>query len=696
MNKRALKRVGATPGIYKRDNTYYAGYSLYGKWTITALDAESVTEAKKARESLLAGLREGRIAQRNGARFSECFDEYQGARSLSERTREHERHLCDRHLSALVDRPVQDVTASDIAKLLRGMRDGYSPWTQVAVFRVLVGTFALATRRGIITRNPMDGLARSEKPKQRNARRVAVLDADAIAKLAHAGGSERWTAAIALAGYAGLRLGEIRALRWSDVVLDGETHQRATFVAPRRHGEGDKNGGWHAHGAAATGASARAGRLAAPLASNRPRALRFMHRGGLARLRTQSPSRARPGEGARQARGLRGGAALLALATAFVRVYSRDRPRATGNDSRSAHRARGRRVHAPRLRARPARRSDSCRGRSRAGCRSWHRGVRPGHDANLLKPSRGGCFPTPRSASRSVVLDLGQPPELTLHPRRGEARLNEPGELGIFPEDVVLDRIEQVVQLKCTDVWHHFGAVYVAPGEPLVSALFGIAVSETLRPSRHRRPRTHVENRHALDPVLQEVPAVDQFVADRRVKSDAGRRVELERFDKMSGCNEHESDAAMAACQIAASSTRARGGSGRVPMRATTAPTARGCRRVATAHSSRCRLAIRSSKCGPNHRADSHQRPTWRARGRRRPRAKRPPCRASSSSGPSMSASASSCGVRARGRLAEGAAIDGYRLALSLRRQSSNLAEHLASAATCGVPPLSLLASRCY
>ena len=215
--------MGATPGIYKRDNTYYAGYSLYGKWTITALDAESVTEAKKARESLLAGLREGRIAQRNGARFSECFDEYQGARSLSEWTREHERHLCDRHLSALVDRPVQDVTASDIAKLLRGMRDGYSPWTQVAVFRVLVGTFALATRRGIITRNPMDGLARSEKPKQRNARRVAVLDADAIAKLAHAGGSERWTAAIALAGYAGLRLGEIRALRWSDVVLDGET-----------------------------------------------------------------------------------------------------------------------------------------------------------------------------------------------------------------------------------------------------------------------------------------------------------------------------------------------------------------------------------------------------------------------------------------------------------------------------------------
>ena len=287
MNKRALKRVGATPGIYKRDNTYYAGYSLYGKWTITALDAESVTEAKKARESLLAGLREGRIAQRNGARFSECFDEYQGARSLSERTREHERHLCDRHLSALVDRPVQDVTASDIAKLLRGMRDGYSPWTQVAVFRVLVGTFALATRRGIITRNPMDGLARSEKPKQRNARRVAVLDADAIAKLAHAGGSERWTAAIALAGYAGLRLGEIRALRWSDVVLDGETISVRRSLLPDGTVKATKTEAGTRAGAAATGASARA---------RQP--------GGSARLEpTQSttfyaPRRARPSQNA--------------------------------------------------------------------------------------------------------------------------------------------------------------------------------------------------------------------------------------------------------------------------------------------------------------------------------------------------------------------------------------------------------------
>ena len=211
------------PGLYVRDGRFVAGFSVEGKWQTKTLVAETLTEARRERESLLAGLREGRIAQRTGATFGECFDEFQGSRQLSERTRLHERHLCDRHLSALVDRRVQDVTPSDVAKLLRGMRDGYSPWTQVAAYRILAGTFALATRRGLITRNPMDGLAPSEKPKQKNARRVAVLDADAIGKLGQAGGSERWTAAIALAGFAGLRLGEIRGIRWSDVDLDAGT-----------------------------------------------------------------------------------------------------------------------------------------------------------------------------------------------------------------------------------------------------------------------------------------------------------------------------------------------------------------------------------------------------------------------------------------------------------------------------------------
>ena len=153
---RALDSRGRpVPGLYVRDGRFIAGYKLDGRWTMRTLDADTLTEARRERESLLAGLREGRIAAPAAATFADVFAEYQAARSLSERTRTHERHLLDRHLDDLKRRRVQDVTASDVARRLRELRDTYSPWTCVAVYRILAGTFALALRRGIVTRSPV-------------------------------------------------------------------------------------------------------------------------------------------------------------------------------------------------------------------------------------------------------------------------------------------------------------------------------------------------------------------------------------------------------------------------------------------------------------------------------------------------------------------------------------------------------------
>lgn len=84
----------------------------------------------------------------------------------------------------------------------------------------MAGTFALALRRGIVTRSPVDGLAPSERPKQRNRKKIARLDAATLDRLTKAAATERWRAALALAAYAGLRLGELRGLRWEDVDLD--------------------------------------------------------------------------------------------------------------------------------------------------------------------------------------------------------------------------------------------------------------------------------------------------------------------------------------------------------------------------------------------------------------------------------------------------------------------------------------------
>jgi integrase len=213
------------PGLYVRDGRYIAGFQCpqTDKWRMQTLVANTITDARRERDGLLAGLRESRVAAPDKATFYTVFVEYQSARSLSERTTKHERHLVDRHLATIKNRRVQEITAGEIARLLGGMKPTYSEWTRVAVYRLLRGSFALAVKRGVVTRSPMDGLAASERPKQRNKKRVRVLDNTTMAKLIKAAGSERWTAALALAGYAGLRLGEIRALTWADVDLKAGT-----------------------------------------------------------------------------------------------------------------------------------------------------------------------------------------------------------------------------------------------------------------------------------------------------------------------------------------------------------------------------------------------------------------------------------------------------------------------------------------
>jgi integrase len=217
---RALdSRNRPVPGLYVRDGRYIAGAKLDGVWTMKTLAAETLTEARHERESWLAGLREGRIAARDRATFADVFADWQDARNLSERTRKHERHVATKRLSSLLARRVQDVTATEIAALLREQRERYAPYSCAQTYRLLGGTSAHALRRGVLARNPMEGLAPTERPTKRAKREIARLDAEPLARFVDAGSSERWRAAFGLAAYAGLRLGEIRAAQWRDLDL---------------------------------------------------------------------------------------------------------------------------------------------------------------------------------------------------------------------------------------------------------------------------------------------------------------------------------------------------------------------------------------------------------------------------------------------------------------------------------------------
>ena len=212
------------PGIYVRDGRFIGGAKVDGRWLMHTLDAETLTDARRERESWVTGLREGRIPTPARATFADVFSDWQEARpKLSERTRKHERHVAEKRLGALLERRIQSVTATELGTILREQRERYAPYSCAQTFRLLSGTFAHALRRGVISRNPMAGLADSERPEKVAKREIARLDAEPLDRLVAAADSERWRAAFGLAAYAGLRLGEVRGLRWEDIDLDART-----------------------------------------------------------------------------------------------------------------------------------------------------------------------------------------------------------------------------------------------------------------------------------------------------------------------------------------------------------------------------------------------------------------------------------------------------------------------------------------
>ena len=68
-------------------------------------------------------------------------------------------------MAELKGRRVQDVTRRDLALLLKDLREHYSPWTCVAVHRLLEGVFSMAVRDGILVSSPTSKLSPAERPR---------------------------------------------------------------------------------------------------------------------------------------------------------------------------------------------------------------------------------------------------------------------------------------------------------------------------------------------------------------------------------------------------------------------------------------------------------------------------------------------------------------------------------------------------
>lgn len=125
------------------------------------------------------------------------------------------RSTLDRHLiPRFGERPLSEITAKEIEALRRELLDTRSRRTAQKVLIELHGIFRFAVRQDWTTSNPTEHVERVPIARPTE---FAVLSAEEVMAVARATPTEQDAALITTAAFTGLRLGELRALRWRHV-----------------------------------------------------------------------------------------------------------------------------------------------------------------------------------------------------------------------------------------------------------------------------------------------------------------------------------------------------------------------------------------------------------------------------------------------------------------------------------------------
>jgi len=131
------------------------------------------------------------------------------------------------------DTTIEDITTADVDAYRSGLVAGgrLSDRTINKTLVLLHGIFKRAEREHGLAGNPVAG---AERQPYRRSGDFQVLDAAEVAQLASAAESAQDAALFTVAAFTGLRLGELLALRWTDVdFADRLVHVRRSYVLKR-------------------------------------------------------------------------------------------------------------------------------------------------------------------------------------------------------------------------------------------------------------------------------------------------------------------------------------------------------------------------------------------------------------------------------------------------------------------------------
>lgn len=129
--------------------------------------------------------------------------------------------------------PIEDITTADVdAYRARLVKDGrLSPRTINKSLALLHGVFKRAVRTHGLSSNPV---AAAERQPEKRSGEFRVLEPNEVALLANNAASQQDAAIYTVAAFTGLRLGELLALRWSDVDFAKRlVHVRRSYVLGR-------------------------------------------------------------------------------------------------------------------------------------------------------------------------------------------------------------------------------------------------------------------------------------------------------------------------------------------------------------------------------------------------------------------------------------------------------------------------------